>query len=177
MVFDASTKPHHLAKSVNDCMHTGPPLRPLLSDIVVQAHMSPYLLLRDIEKVFLQISLKEEDRDVFRFLFNINDKEHLQFTRVPLGAEPSPFMLAATLQHHYDYQPEEFSGTVTVLREIIYVDNLMKTGREVEGLRKFKEEATQILGNAQFPAHKWTSNVAALESENMPNQGKILGRI
>ena len=178
MVFDASAKPHHLANSVNDCMHTGPPLQPLLWDILVRARMSPYLLLGDIEKAFLQISVKEEDRDAFRFLFNVNDKEeHFRFTRVPFGVEASPFMLAATLQHHYDCQPKELGETVKVLRENTYVDNLMKTVHEVEGLKKFKEEATQILGNAKFPVHKWELNVTDLESENMPNPGKILGHI
>ena len=96
MVFDASAKPHHLANSVNDHVHTVPPLQLLLcGEILVRARMSPYLLLKDIEKAFLQISLKEGDRDAFRFLFNVNDKEqHLRFTRVPFGAEASPVMLA-----------------------------------------------------------------------------------
>ena len=178
MVFDASCKPHHLANSVNDCMHTGPPLQPLLWDILIRACMSPCLLLGDIEKAFLQISLKEEDRDAFRFLFNVNGKEeHFRFTRVPFGAEASPFMLAATLQHRYDCQPEELGETVKVLKENTYVDNLMKTGHNVETLEKFKEEATQILGDARFPVHKWESNVIPLESEDMPNPGKILGHI
>ena len=131
----------------------------------------------DIEKAFLQISLKEEDRDAFRFLFNVNDKEqHFRFTRVPFGAEASPFMLAATLQLHYDCQPEELSKTVKVLRENTCVDNFMKTRHEVKDLEKFKEEATQILGNAQFPVQKWESNVTALESDNMPTTGKILSK-
>ena len=51
----------------------------------------------------------------------------------------------------------------------------MKTGHGVEGLKKFKEEATQILGNAKFPDHEWESSVTGLENENMPNPGKILG--
>ena len=75
MVFDASAKPHHLAKSVNDCMHTGPPLQPLLWDILIRARMAPFLFLGDIEKAFLQISLREEDRDAFRFLFDVNGEE------------------------------------------------------------------------------------------------------
>ena len=176
MVFDASTKPHHLANSVNDCMHTGPPLQPLLWDILIRARMAPFLLLGDIEKAFLQISLREEDRDAFRFLFNVNgEEERFRFTRVPFGAEASPFMLAATLQHHYDCQPEDLHETVQVLRGNTYVDNLMKTANDVGSLGKFKEEATQILANAKFPVHKWESNFIELESENMPNPGKILG--
>ena len=83
MVFDASAKPHPLANSINDCMFTGPPLQPLLWDTMVRARMSTNLLLSDIEKVFLQISVKEEDRDSFRFLFNAKGEEkHLRFTRV-----------------------------------------------------------------------------------------------
>ena len=103
MVFDASAKPHHLANSVNDCMYTGPPLQPLLWDFLIRACMAPLVLLGDIEKVFPQMSLRVDDRDAFCFLFNVNGREEcFRFTRVPLGAEASPFMLAATLQHHYD---------------------------------------------------------------------------
>ncbi|XP_015758753.1 PREDICTED: uncharacterized protein LOC107338018 [Acropora digitifera] len=43
MVFDASAKPHHLTNSVNDCMHTGPPLQHLLWDILIRARMAPFL--------------------------------------------------------------------------------------------------------------------------------------
>ncbi|KAK3750713.1 hypothetical protein QZH41_017268, partial [Actinostola sp. cb2023] len=64
------------------------------------------------------IGIKEEDRDPFRFLFNVNNKEeHLRFARVPFGAEASPFLLGATLQYHYDQQPIEFRETVETLRE------------------------------------------------------------
>ena len=55
------------------------------------------------------------------------------------------------------------------------MDNPMKTANDVGSLGKFKEEATQILANAKFPVHKWESNFVELESENMPNPGKILG--
>ena len=59
--------------------------------------MCPYLLIGDIEKAFLQIGLSEEDRDAFRFLFNLNGKEeHFRFSRIPFGAKASPFMLGAT---------------------------------------------------------------------------------
>ena len=103
MVFDASAKPQPISSSVNECMYPGPPLQPLLWDILVRARMSPYLLIGDIEKAFLQIGLSEEDRDAFRFLFNINGREEqFRFARIPFGAEASPFMLGATLEHHYD---------------------------------------------------------------------------
>ena len=109
MVFDSRARPHPLANSVNEYMHTGPSLQPLLWDILIRARMSTHLLLADLQKAFLQVGLKEEDRDAFRFLFDINGvEEHFRFTRVPFGVEASPFMLGATLQHHFNSQPEEY---------------------------------------------------------------------
>ena len=138
--------------------------------------MSANLLLGDIEKAFLQISVKGEDRDSFRFLFNVRGVEkHLRFTRVPFGVEASPLLLGATLQHHFEQQGPEFEDTVTALKENTYVDNLMQTGGDHGKLVQFKEESTVILKSAKFPVHKWESNVKSLESESMPNPSKILG--
>ena len=68
MVFDGSTRPQPLGNSVNDCMYPGPPLQPLLRDILIRSRMSPFQLLNDIKKAFLQIAFHDEDRDAFRFL-------------------------------------------------------------------------------------------------------------
>ena len=138
--------------------------------------MSANLLLGDIEKAFLQISVKGEDRDSFRFLFNVRGVEkHLRFTQVPFGVEASPFLLGATLQHHFEQQGPEFEDTVTALKENTYVDYLMQTGGDHGKRVQFKEESTVILKSAKFPVHKWESNVKSLESESMPNPSKIFG--
>ncbi|XP_068738502.1 uncharacterized protein [Montipora capricornis] len=174
MVFDANAKPHPLANSVNECMHTGPPLHPLPWNIMIRARMSTDILLADLQKAFLQITIKDEDRDAFRFLFNINGKEeHLRFARVPFGAEASPFMLGATLQYHFNKQPPELQDTVQALKENTYVDNLMRTGNGVEELKEFKQEATEILEGGRFTVHQWESNIPELDDEDNPS--KLLG--
>ncbi|CAB3977465.1 Hypothetical predicted protein [Paramuricea clavata] len=178
MVFDVSAKPAPLANSINECMFTGPSLQPLLWDILIRARMTPNLLLADIQKAFLQIGVKETDRDAFRFLFEIDGKEeHFRFARLPFGVEASPFLLGATLGYHLEQQPTRFEETVTALKENTYVDNIMKTGSDTDDLRKFKEESSIILEDAKFPIHKWESNIACLEDENMPNPSKILGHV
>ena len=159
MVLDASSKPHYLVNSINDCMSRGPPLQPLMWDILIRARMSRDILLGDIEKAFLQGGVKHGDRGAFRFLFKVNGQgEHFRFTRVPFGVEASPFILGATLQHHYDQQPEEVGETVQTFRDNTYVDNKMKTGQGLGEMERFKSEATQILEQTRFPVHKWESN-------------------
>ena len=116
--------------------------------------MSTHLLLVDLKKAFWQIKIKEEDRDTCQFLFNINAREeHLRFATVPFGTEASPFMLGATLQHHFNKQSLAYEETIESLKENTYMDNLMKTGSDVRELSRFKEEAIEILQNAKFPVH------------------------
>ena len=61
------------------------------------------------------------------------------------------------------------------MRTNTYIDNLMKTGGQVEEMRKFKEETTYILQDAKFKVHKRESNIKELEDQNMPNPSKMLG--
>ena len=177
MVFDASARPDSASNSINYCMYKGLAIQPHLWDILIRARMSPYILLGDVQKAFLQIGIKSEDRDAFRFLCTLGGKEeHLRFLRVPFGTEASSFMLGATLVHHYDhFDTPEFAETVKMLRENTYVDNLMAAGESYEGLQKFKQQSTAILQDAKFPVHKWESNLAELESEERKNPSTILG--
>ena len=178
--YEALLKENEKLKEENDNLKrklgTGPPLLPHLWDIMIRTRMCTNILLADIQKAFHQIGIKKEDRDSFRFLFNINGKdEHLRFTRVPFGAEASPFILGATLQHHYYQQPPCYEETVQSLRDNTYVDNFMTVSEDIEGLERFKVEATCILEDAKFPLHKWESNVEELDGDDMPNPSKILG--
>ena len=165
--------------SINDCMYKGPALQPNIWDIMIRARIAPCLLVGDLKQAFLQIGIKPEDRDAFRFLFTLNGKEeHLRFMRIPFGGEASPFMLGGTLQHHYEqFDDPELAHTLEMLKVNTYVDNLMCTGTNVEDLEKFKTQATDILEDGKFTIHKWESNVEKLDSENMGNPSKILGHI
>ena len=89
---------------------------------------------------------------------------------MPFGVEASPFMLGATLQHHFNLQPEECQNTIESLKENTYVDNLMKTESDIADLEDFKREATEILEDAKFPVHKWESNVEELDNDRVKSQ-------
>ena len=49
----------------------------------------------------------------------------------------------------------------------------MKTGGQIEEMRKFKAETTHIREDAKFKVHKWQSNIKELEDQKMPNPSKI----
>ena len=82
-VFNASAKsPNGL--SLNDCMETGPNLLPNLVEILIRFRRWPIAITADIQKAFLQIAVKRQDRDAHRFLWEIDGQIRvMRLVRVP----------------------------------------------------------------------------------------------
>ena len=68
MVFGASSKEGKRGTSLNDCLHIGPPLTPMLFDILIRFREHNVALVGDIEKAFLNVEIDPADRDSLRFL-------------------------------------------------------------------------------------------------------------
>lgn len=67
IVYDASARESNNQPPLNDCLNPGPPLQNRLWDILVRSRFYPVLLTGDLKKAFLQIRIKEEERDALRF--------------------------------------------------------------------------------------------------------------
>ena len=129
VVFDGSAKENESKQSINDHLDTGPNFMPSLFDTLVKFQCYPIALTADIEKAFLQIEIKPEDRDRLRFLwmddpFNETDKLlHFRFCRLVFGLKPSPAILGATINHHLEKHKETDPEAVQALQDS-YVDDL-----------------------------------------------------
>ena len=83
--------------SLNDCLHVGPSLTPLLFDMLLRFRHFKICLIGDIEKAFLNIGVTEDDRNCLRFLWISDikaDKPQLQVYRyntAVFGVNSSPF--------------------------------------------------------------------------------------
>ena len=113
IVFDASARNN--GPSLNDCLQKGPHLTPLLYDILLRFSSHVVALTSDIEKVFLQINVNENDLDYLRFLWFDNifsDQSKIvpnRFARVVFGVTSSPFYLNGTIRKHiqsYDFDKD-----------------------------------------------------------------------
>ncbi|GFS73729.1 DUF1758 domain-containing protein [Trichonephila clavipes] len=68
IVFDASS--HEDGQpSLNDCIWSGENLNPNIFHLIISFRLNTIAITADIERAFLQISLRDEDRDAVRFLF------------------------------------------------------------------------------------------------------------
>lgn len=142
---------------MNDCLDAGPSLNPDLVETLLRFRRWQVGFTADISKAFLQISVREEDRDVHRFLWQDGDKVRtMRFLRVPFGNKSSPFLLNATIKHHL----QQFSNSEVVqeLKENLYVDDWLSGADSIEeGKAKFIE-ACSIFAKAGMTLTKWSSN-------------------
>ncbi|XP_070550018.1 uncharacterized protein [Ptychodera flava] len=170
IVFDCSARANVRSPSLNDCLETGPPLQPLLFDIITRNRMRKFCITGDVQKAFLQIRVHEQDRDALRVLWynNLQDREvtEYRFTRVIFGATSSSYILGVTLQKHIGDYEQEYPATVHSLLEDTYVDDIQGGGNKEDDVVTFKAESTKILLVGGFNLHKWHSNIDHLNAEN-----------
>ena len=169
IVYDASAKASSDAPSLNECLNPGPPLQNKLWDVLVQQRAYPVVVTADIRKAFLQIRIRENERDSLRFHWQKephSEIEVLRFTRALFGLISSPFLLAGVLECHFDAWEKKYPDLIRELRRSLYVDDLLTGGQTVPEARTRKEKSIEVLDDATFQLHKWHSNVKELERDS-----------
>ena len=173
IVCDASARATPEAPSLNDCLYTGPPLQNKIWDILVQQRTYPVGVAADIKQAFLQIRVKESERNALKFHWqpSINaEVETYRFTRVLFGLAPSPFLLGGVIESHLDAWSMRYPEEVARLRRSFYVDDLLSGGNDVPQAQARKERAIEIMKDATFELHKWNSNCPELEGTRDVNK-------
>ncbi|GFR07073.1 reverse transcriptase domain-containing protein [Trichonephila clavata] len=128
IVFDASSyEDGKLA--LNECIWPGANLHPNIFHMIIYFRLNTIATIADVERAFLQISLRDEDRDAVRFLFpelesNQTDPYKFQvyrFKRVMFGVNVSPFLLSATIRNHIEKYREQYPAATEMLDTCLYV--------------------------------------------------------
>lgn len=69
-------------------------------------------------------------------------------TRVPFGASSSPFLLAATLRHHFRQVENQYPKIAPRLKDHFYVDDLVIGASNYEEARTLVNDCFHILQDA-----------------------------
>ena len=164
IVYDASARATPEAPSLNDCLYPGPALQNKLWDVLVRQRAYPIVVTGDIAKAFLQVQIKEEDRDALRFHWRANNEQPVEtyrFTRALFGLTSSPFLLGGVIETHLKTWAHRYPAEADLLRRSLYVDDLISWGTDVTLARERKEFAVAALGDAKFKLRKWHSNTSS----------------
>ncbi|XP_006815261.1 uncharacterized protein LOC100378611 [Saccoglossus kowalevskii] len=186
IVYDCSCLQSIDAPSLNDCLQTGPALHNDLSAILLRFRLNDIALTSDIEKAFLNIRLKKDDREFTKFLWlsNSSDVESAlkvyRFKVVLFGAVCSPFILNTVVKTHLESNAS--IPPTSNLEGNIYVDNVVSgTTTQAEALDYFNE-ANSLMKSGGFNLRSWSSNSEKLravsandETLNPDNNVNVLG--
>ena len=121
-------------------------------------------LTADIEKAFLMVGIKEQDRNMLRFLwyddpFASKPKiAEFRFNRLVFGLRPSPSILGATITHHLTLYKQSEPELAELLEKSLYVDDLITGENDDEKAFIVYKKSKQIMSEGGFNLRKWNSN-------------------
>ena len=170
VVFDGSAKSSKEDLSLNDCLELGDNYMPPLFDTLLRFRLHGIGITADIEKAFLQIEIKESDRDALRFLWfdditKPNPKViQLKYCRLVFGLRPSPSILGATIKKHLLKFADEYPDVVKVL-DHLYADDLSCSTNSIENALKIFHKSREILSKGGFNLRKFRTNDKVLLQE------------
>ena len=158
IVYDASAKSSSKDVSSIECLEAGPLLQNLIRDILTKSRFRPILLCADIQKDFLQMLIRESERDVLRFHWvdSLESKiiEILRFTRFVFGITQSPFILEGSLKKHFENYRDSLEKLIKIIKNDIYVDDLVTEGNNLEKVKEIKQNSVQLFKKGGFNLHK-----------------------
>ena len=176
IVMDASAKPSGNDFSLNQCLYQGPNKIVDLAQCLIRFMLGKFGCIADIEKAFLRIWIRKQDRDVQRFLVPANPSDPnselicYRYTSVMFGSICSPYLLAAVLEKHIldTCLDEEVKLGLT---SSTYIDNISYASDNENKLINFFEISKSVLKEGGFNLCQWASN--NLELMNRANELNI----
>ena len=161
VVFDCAAK--HNGRSLNDSLLQGPDLTNPVFDVLVRFREQPYAFTGDIEAMFMQVHVPENQRDYLRFLWwpegdvSAPPKEYRN-TRHLFGAKSSPscanLALHKTAEDH-GVGKQEASDTI---RRNFYVDDVLKSVESEEAAVNLVRGLRDVCASGGFNLTKFSSN-------------------
>ncbi|XP_026742369.1 uncharacterized protein LOC113504313 [Trichoplusia ni] len=159
-VFNASQKGTNNT-SLNDELMVGPQLQDDMRSLIMRWRMKKVCFVADIQKMYLQILVKKEDRDLQRILWRNDDQEPVRdyrLTRVTFGTASAPYLAVKTLHQIAKDEGQKYPEASEIIRRDYYMDDMMSGKDNVQDALKVPKEIDTILKKGGFQLKKWCSN-------------------
>ena len=106
----------------------GPSVQPDLYSIVLRLRTHQVTFTADIAKMYRQINVHPQDRDLQRILWRYSSEEFIQdykLVTVTYGTSSAPYLATRCLRKLADGNKCQYPKAVQVLSNDIYVDDLL----------------------------------------------------
>ena len=158
-VFDASAK-SSTGVALNDQLLAGPTLHPMLPDILLKFRQHKIACTADVGKMFQEICLNPDERDLHRFLRRRKDGqlEDCRMKRVTFGVQLSPFLATRIIRPLADEHERTHSLASQAVRSCLYVDDFMSGAKSIEKADALRQQPCSLFSLTGMNLRKWRSN-------------------
>ena len=180
VVFDAAARSQ--GSSLNDRLLTGPDLLKSLPGVLLRFREEPVALTADIEKMYHQVRVAEDDQPALSFLWRDLDTTRppdiYQMQVVIFGAKSSPamanYVLQKTARDYSERTTTEGKTAAAAVLSNFYMDDFLKSVKTPEAAVTMQQEMTKLLKSGGFRLTKWLSNSRQV-LEGVPTSERALG--
>ncbi|XP_076029363.1 uncharacterized protein LOC143018123 [Oratosquilla oratoria] len=162
VVFDCAARVNDL--SLNDLLRQGPDISNLLLGVLLRFRLGLYACTADIETMYYQVKVPEDDRDYLRFLWwkygQIgSDIVKLRMTSHPFGASCSPSIANYVLKRVVQDHGSQFHTSVSeIVLNNFYVDDLLVSSDDIDELIDNSVNVIDLCSKGGFNLTKFNSN-------------------
>lgn len=160
VVFDGSAKASN-GLSINDIQIVGSQLQDDLFDILLRFRKHRYILSADAEKMYRQVLVDPEQRQLQRILWRSNPEEPIQvyeLNTVTYGTKAASFLAIRVFVQLALEVEDELPEIAKIIRRDFYVDDLLTGADSKEHAKYIVKHSSQVLARGCFKLRKWTSN-------------------
>ena len=161
---------------LNDKLLAGPDLLHGLIGTIFRFREGPIALKADIESMFLQVQVPEQDRTCLRFLWRPRTNEPVQiyeYQRHVFGAKSSPTCANYALKLLGLDNEKEYPIAAKAIQNNFYMDDFIKSVETPEEAIEIFKQLPPLLSQHGFELKKWISNNDAV-TEAIPEDLKSI---
>ena len=145
--------------SMNYILMVGPTIQDDLFLFLLRFRLHNYVVSADIEKMYRQVLVREEDRKYQKVLWIRDGKlMTLQINTVTFGLACAPFLAIRSLHQLADDEGDKYPLAAKLLKKDFYVDNLLTGAETIEKALEIRHEMTELLKLGGFNLRQWASN-------------------
>ncbi|XP_073956544.1 uncharacterized protein [Choristoneura fumiferana] len=168
VVFDGSA-PSTSGYSLNDILLVGPNVQDSLFSILIRARQYKYLLTGDIEKMYRQVLVDEDDRHLQLILWRENESQPIQtliLNTLTYGTASASYLSTRCLWQLGEEQNDELIKNI--IQKDFYVDDLITGSNDLKQLIHIRNSISEALSSGCFNLRKYKSNCQSI-LENIEN--------
>ncbi|XP_031635623.1 uncharacterized protein LOC116348696, partial [Contarinia nasturtii] len=164
VVFNASQATSN-GISLNDQLAIGANHQNDILSILIHFRKFKYAFTADVEKMYRQILVNEDDRKFQKILWRESPDQPIseyQLKTVTYGTSIAPFLATRTTKQMALDNMNEFPQAAQIILESMYMDDVADGAPSINEINKIYDHLRSVFSNAGFNLRKWSTNCKEL---------------